>query len=557
MSSRTIASKTQDPIYFHREYQNDIVSKTSQISWLEHGKRAALVALPFVSLYRPIGSHLALGVGAIRTVTCFSQLADAIQQGKNREIPSQLIQSSIAAISLAGTFFAHPIGMVVTTVQDLALDAIHLKAHLDKGEYQKAFELCLNILNNSLYLAMLSRGGLELTIASLAMQILIGIYQAQAELKQGYYLEGWGHIFMAMLRGNQLVGQVKVLQMQKLMEIMLAKAQERNPDPAQILKEESEERITLSLKNADTLDANQIDKGAAKKIKEEAHKELIDVLNKYGNNKYKVSALTYAIHCGDFDAALILIENGANLNIREGYVEKKTRCNPRSFIEKFLPYMPYMYPLERAFHLVCGDSYLSNNHKFLSMNLQISPPKQQDLLPKLVKLTNYCLDRKLIQPDTSASDGQGEILVQLSTSKRIPTELCFKIIDSFVPKNFYCARYENLLNSLIFPFVASDKQEMSRRLQIAKYLKKFGWQFGWLNIDHAYIRSRSGKGNAQDLINYLEILKQEGARFDKLTTHGNSAITLLLKNILSTKSSDWDDKDLISSYLIRNGAKPF
>ena len=90
------------------------------------------------------------------------------------------------------------------------------------GEYQKSTEDCLNIVNNALYLILFLDGGLEFAIASLAMQILIGIYHSQDEFRKGNYLEAAGHLGMAMIRGNQLARQIEMLSLKYEIESIKA-----------------------------------------------------------------------------------------------------------------------------------------------------------------------------------------------------------------------------------------------------------------------------------------------------------------------------------------------
>ena len=139
-----------------------------------------------------------------------------------------MLQTSIAVIALAGTIFAHPLGMLISTGHDLIIEIVHLIEHLKNGEYQKAMEDCLGIINNALYLALFLHGGLEIGIASLAMQILIGLYHSQAEFKEGHYIEGTGHLLMSMVRGNQLGTNVKILQFQNKLRSVLKDAHVKN-----------------------------------------------------------------------------------------------------------------------------------------------------------------------------------------------------------------------------------------------------------------------------------------------------------------------------------------
>lgn len=212
--------RAAEPVYYHREYANDVSNKTAECSWLEGGKRVALVALPFFSLYKPLSFPISLGMGALRTWTCATQLYECIQSGNTESIPYALLQTFIAVVALAGTIFAHPLGMLITTGHDIIVEVAHLIEHLNNGEYQKAMESCLSIMNNALYFAMFLDGGLELAIASLAMQILLGLYHSISEFKNGNNLEGVGHLLMAMVRSNQLAGQVKMLKFKWKMDFI-------------------------------------------------------------------------------------------------------------------------------------------------------------------------------------------------------------------------------------------------------------------------------------------------------------------------------------------------
>lgn len=189
-------SKLEEPVFYHREYSNDVkpVEKDS------YAKRIALVALPFLSLYKPLSFVLSLTLGSLRTLTSFQNF----QWGS-------LLQTTLAVISLAGTIFAHPLGMLLTTIHDCALDCFHMMQHLYMGELANAVGKYGYLMNNGLYLALFLFGGVHLAVASLGMQLIIGIGQSLAEYRKGNYLEAGGHFMMGMIRGNQLYGQVQLL----------------------------------------------------------------------------------------------------------------------------------------------------------------------------------------------------------------------------------------------------------------------------------------------------------------------------------------------------------
>lgn len=211
MSSISNNYKIKDPVYCHSEHNNDIKKEQKPKTLFDQSKRVALVALPFISLYKPLGRPLSLVTGSIRAYSSITQLLDDIKKGKTKEIPYHLLQSSIAVIALASSIFAHPMGMLITTGHDLIIDLTKLARHLQNGNYKEAFECCGSILNNVLYLALFTYGGPELAIASFALQILLGLNHARHDFAKGNNLEAVGHLLMSMVRASQLAGQVHVL----------------------------------------------------------------------------------------------------------------------------------------------------------------------------------------------------------------------------------------------------------------------------------------------------------------------------------------------------------
>lgn len=189
--------KLESPSFYHRQYTNDI--KTEDNYW----KRAVLVALPFLSLYKPLSFSLSLTLGGLRSATSIAELF------QNPEC-SALLQTAIAAIALAGTLLAHPLGMLITTIHDCAMDCLHLIQHLYMGEFGAALGSYTFLMNNTLYLALFLHGGVQIAVASLAMQVFIGLSQTVSEYKKGKYIEAGGHFLMGMIRGNQLYGQLQL-----------------------------------------------------------------------------------------------------------------------------------------------------------------------------------------------------------------------------------------------------------------------------------------------------------------------------------------------------------
>lgn len=313
MSSIVLSPETgviTEPPYYHREYKNDVPKECGNSldnSWVNTAQRVAFTALPFISLYKPLSFPLSLAMGGLRTFTCVSQLLQSIKNGNTQEIPYAMLQTTIAVISLAGTIFAHPLGMLISTGHDLLIETVHLIENLRKGEYQKAMENCFGIINNALYLALFLHGGLEIAIASLALQILLGLYHSQEEFRKGHYIEAAGHLLMAIVRGNQLSGQVKILNFKYNLNKLVSETRENIVKT--ITKNTPDLKIDKRSVNFKKFNSN-INRTVNQAIKIKAvsansDKELIDVLLKYPHDTFRS-----AIQKGDIGSVTVLINNG-------------------------------------------------------------------------------------------------------------------------------------------------------------------------------------------------------------------------------------------------------
>jgi len=125
------------------------------------------------------------------------------------------LNALVETAALAGTIFAHPAGMLITAAKDLACEAQALGTYLEEGRYSEAMESGAKVLNQALYLALFTSGGLSLAVDSLTVQVLLGIHQAQKAYSEGSYIEAAGHVCMALIKGKQLscaAGQLEASQ---------------------------------------------------------------------------------------------------------------------------------------------------------------------------------------------------------------------------------------------------------------------------------------------------------------------------------------------------------
>jgi hypothetical protein len=199
-------------LYFHRDYENDVGKPTYDQSSTDQAKRVALVALPFLSLSQPLQFPIALGMGGLRAYNNVTNVFECIKNNNLNDGGYYLLQTLISTASVAGTLIAHPLGMVLTTANDLLIEIVHLSKHIQAQDYEKAFESCAKIVNNALYLAFLLDGGIKLTIASLAAQITLCLYEGRKEWNAGHWLEAAGQMGMALARSVKLQSHLTKLQ---------------------------------------------------------------------------------------------------------------------------------------------------------------------------------------------------------------------------------------------------------------------------------------------------------------------------------------------------------
>ncbi len=295
----------EEPLYYHREYSNDLL-RTEKEPTMDKDQeaplyqRVAFAALPFIGLCKPLSMPFSLGMGSLRVISNLSALYSLSQQGNTENLPYQLLQTTIAITALAGTILAHPIGIFITTGQDIIIEITNLAGCLQSSEYFKAAESSANVLNNVLYLSMCLTGGIELSIASLAVQILLGLYHSQKEFKKGRWIEGSGHLFMAGIRSNQLHNQLRFVDFQHILANLKTKIR-----PLSI----------VNLSNTQTDSLSRI-------------------------MKYKDSgiyALHKAVEANDIEVVTIFLDAGMNINYRGSEPVKIHRDDKFYYDEDYSP----------------------------------------------------------------------------------------------------------------------------------------------------------------------------------------------------------------------------
>jgi endonuclease/exonuclease/phosphatase family metal-dependent hydrolase len=127
----------------------------------------------------------------------------------------QCAHVAVAAAALAGTFFGHPLGMLITSMHDLVIGLGRLTESLQEGDYKRAMLELLHAINETLYVSLFLGAGVEIVVASLCAQFLIGIQHSWAHLQKGEQLEGVSHLLMSLIRGHQAIRQFQAICIQK------------------------------------------------------------------------------------------------------------------------------------------------------------------------------------------------------------------------------------------------------------------------------------------------------------------------------------------------------
>jgi ankyrin repeat protein len=152
------------------------------------------------------------------------------------------------------------------------------------------------------------------------MQILSGAFHSYQEYSQGNYIEAVSGTLMVIVRMNQTAAPVRELHQKWQASIQSRK----------------EAIIGCNTAKADI------------GVTRNSSPELVDILVKYGNNPKGIPPLHYAVLQGDFPAVKLLVENGANVNLRANNGPPRTDLNDQIFAHKLIRYYQGATPIDYA-----------------------------------------------------------------------------------------------------------------------------------------------------------------------------------------------------------------
>lgn len=198
------------PDTIHRRYDLDIPKEeNTSFAWVNQAKRIAIVALPFISLYRPAGTILSLGMGGVRA---FSHLNNALsfEEAKHWKAASfELFQTALVVFTIASSIFHFTLGTALSTSVDIFQGLVNVSSLLSNEELSrkekmiKVSEETLQILTSAAYLSFMISGSLEMMLAFALLQASVSFFQASEDIRQERYLEAAAKFGMGCIRFTQ------------------------------------------------------------------------------------------------------------------------------------------------------------------------------------------------------------------------------------------------------------------------------------------------------------------------------------------------------------------
>ena len=187
-----------EPDTYHRRFDLDLPESG------ELAIRVALVALPWISLYRPAGYFISIGMNFCRVIQHLYSAFLSKEEKVWWEYGVLLLQTAVAVVALVGSFFYFVIGLYLTTAADLCESFVRAGHCFYRGEWAKGLEEFAQALASALYLAFMVTGQLEMILAFACVQGLVSLYQARGEFEKGHYLEAISKIAWAGMRVRQV-----------------------------------------------------------------------------------------------------------------------------------------------------------------------------------------------------------------------------------------------------------------------------------------------------------------------------------------------------------------
>lgn len=202
----------------HRDTKNDakIPSGDERYATEQRCIRTTLAVIPLLSSIKPVG--YALGF-VMNTARIHKYANNAYNAGGDKDKSIQSLHTAASVAALVGSVFYHPMGMIVTTLHDTAIESEVLCSKYHEGNTLAIASSAAKIFNNCLYLAVLTQGGIGLTLGSLSVQVVTGLFQTVDEYSNGNWIEAAGSLALSGLRVSECKYQFEVLRFFQKMKV--------------------------------------------------------------------------------------------------------------------------------------------------------------------------------------------------------------------------------------------------------------------------------------------------------------------------------------------------
>jgi endonuclease/exonuclease/phosphatase family metal-dependent hydrolase len=164
--------------------------------------RIFYAALPFIALQKPLGRIITLTTDSIKSFTSLSNLA-------KKKDTKELLKTIIAISALVSTIFMHPLGLCISTLQDLGCDIATLLNQFQMCSNQEILYSLLSITQHLFYLGTMIAGSLEIIALSMLINMAIEACRSKKEFQKGNLLEGASHLLMSLVRFSQTVPYIE------------------------------------------------------------------------------------------------------------------------------------------------------------------------------------------------------------------------------------------------------------------------------------------------------------------------------------------------------------
>jgi hypothetical protein len=250
-----VAHKTFEPFYNLRRFDFDLPKSIKP--WRATAERVTLIALPFISLFKPAGRAISGVMGGVRVFTHLEQVGFAIYKKDIWLGVKQVALLALAVTSLVAAILQFQLGLIVSTVVDMGMSLHRAAQHLVKREYALALEELLQAASLAFYLSILLTGSMELTLLSLLLQGLVSFIQAQKEWKDGRHPEAISKLAMGCIRCfqgyqyHQLIQKRNVYLLEERFKKLIEKIQKGRETASLIHSPLQEEKERVVLFDAD------------------------------------------------------------------------------------------------------------------------------------------------------------------------------------------------------------------------------------------------------------------------------------------------------------------